>query len=286
LSSILFCVIGDRCFTGAVRRNARFQGNGLDLTSFVTSQLRYNRRVMAIDLQRLAQFDTPTISNTIEVFEVRPRSAGYMDARIRACFPEMPPMVGYASTATMRCAEPRAAGDVYGSLDEQVARFAELPGSAVVVFEDLDDPPVGATFGEIMCTTYKSFGAAGLITSGPARDLDQVRRLGFPVFSNAAVCSHGYSHIVDLHGTVRVGGLTIRAGDLIHADANGVCSIPAAIAGQIADAAAEFVAAEAIVLDYLKSGKPDVKAFSEARKAMMDAIAALSRRVRSKAGAA
>ncbi|HXK04472.1 MAG TPA: RraA family protein [Verrucomicrobiae bacterium] len=240
---------------------------------------------MSIDLQRLAQFDTPTISNAIEVFNVRPRSAGYMDARIRACFPEMPPMVGYASTATMRCAEPPAAGDVYGSLDQQVARFAELPGPAIVVFEDLDDPPVAATFGEIMCTTYQSFGAAGLITSGAARDLDQVRRLGFPAFSNGAICSHGSSHIVDLHCTVRVGGLTIRAGDLIHADANGVCAIPASIAAQVADIAEEFVAAEAIVLNYLKSGPPDVKAFGEARKAMMDAIAALSRRVRAQAGA-
>jgi hypothetical protein len=31
---------------------------------------------MPVDLKRLAQFDTPTISNTIEVFEVRPRTAG------------------------------------------------------------------------------------------------------------------------------------------------------------------------------------------------------------------
>jgi regulator of RNase E activity RraA len=236
-----------------------------------------------IDLARLTQFDTPTISNTIELFEVRPRSAGYMDGRIRACFPEMGAIAGYAATATMRCAEPKRQGDVYGSLDEQVGRFAELPGTPIVVFQDLDDPPLAATFGEIMCTTYKSFGAAGLITSGAARDLDQVRRLGFPAFSNGAICSHGYSHIVDLHGTVRVGGVTIRAGDLLHADANGVTTIPMEIADQIADVAAEFVAAEAIVLDYLKQGAPDVKRFSEARRGMMDALAALGRRVRSRA---
>ena len=237
---------------------------------------------MALDLKALAKFDTPTICNTIELFEVRPRSAGYMDNRIRACFPEMPPAVGYASTATMRCALPKQSGDVYGSLDEQVARFAELPGPAIVVYQDLDDPPVAATFGEIMCTTYQAFGAVGLITSGAARDLDQVRRIGFPAFSNGVICSHGYSHIVDLHRAVRVGGLTVHAGDLIHADTNGVATIPIGIANEVADAAAEYVQAEAIVLDYLKGGDANPKQFAQARQGMMDALSALGKRVRAK----
>jgi 4-hydroxy-4-methyl-2-oxoglutarate aldolase len=236
-----------------------------------------------LDLHRLTQFDTPTIANAIELFEVRPRSAGYMDGRIRACFPEMPPIAGYAATASMRCAEPRQEGDVYGTLDEQVARFGELPGTPIVVFQDLDDPPMAATFGEIMCTTYKSFGAAGLITSGAARDIDQVRRIGFSAFSNGVICSHGFSHIVDLHKAVRVGGLTVHPGDLLHADTNGVVNIPLAIADQVADVAAELVTAESMVLDYFKQGRPDVKRFSEARKAMMDALGAISKSIRSKA---
>ena len=236
---------------------------------------------MRVDLKLLAQYDTPTICNTIELFEVRPRNTGYMDGRIRACFPEMRPMVGYAATATMRCAFPRREGDVYGSLEAQAARFAELAGPAVVVFQDLDDPAVAATFGEIMCTTYQAFGAAGLITSGAARDLDQVRRLGFPAFSNGAICSHGYSHIVDIHTAVRVGGITIHPGDLIHGDCNGVTTIPLEIAQDVAEAAAEFVAAESIVLDYLKCDRPEVAAFQGARQAMMARIAALGKRVRS-----
>ena len=237
-----------------------------------------------IDLKLLAQYDTPTICNTIELYEIRPRTEGYMDGRIRACFPEMPPMVGYAATATMRCALPKREGDVYGSLDEQVARFAELPGPPVVVYQDLDDPAVAATFGEIMCTTYQSFGAVGLVTSGAARDLDQVRRLGFPAFSNGAICSHGYSHIVDLHRTVRVGGVTIQAGDLIHADCNGVATIPLEIASEVGQVAAELVGAESLVLDYFKTGKREVGGFAEARKAMMEELGRISRRVRTRKG--
>jgi regulator of RNase E activity RraA len=238
---------------------------------------------MPIDLKLLARYDTPTISNTIELFEVRPRNQGYMDGRIRACFPEMAAIAGYAATATMRCETPPRGSGVYGSLDQQVARFGELPGTPIVVFQDLDDPPVAATFGEIMCSTYQAFGAAGIVTSGPARDLDQVRRLGFPAFSNGAICSHGYSHIVELHPAVRVGGLSIHAGDLIHADANGVTTVPLEIASEIPEVAAEFAAAEAVVLDYLRRGAPEVAGFAEARSEMVAQIAALGKRVRGRA---
>ncbi len=235
----------------------------------------------ASDLKLLSQYRHATISNVIELFEIRPRSAGYMDARIRSCFPEMPPIVGFASTATMRTAHPPAGGEVYSSLDEQVARFAELPGPAIVVFQDLDDPPVAATFGEIMCASYQCFGALGIITSGPARDLDQVRRLGFAAFSDGVVSSHSYSHITSIHQTVRVGGMEVRPGDLLHADANGVCSIPIEIASQVAEAAAEFVTAESVVIDFARTGNRDAKAYSEARGETVRLIAALGQRLRS-----
>ena len=47
------------------------------------------------DLRLLAQYDTPTICNVIELLDARPRTAGYMDGRIQACFPKMPPMVSH-----------------------------------------------------------------------------------------------------------------------------------------------------------------------------------------------
>src|SRR5713226_4594618 len=233
-------------------------------------------QLSAADLALLRQYDTPTICNVIELFEIQPRTADYMDSRIRACFPEMPPIVGYAATATIRGAFPKTQGPVYGSLDEQVARFSEIPGPPIVVFQDLDDPAVAATFGEIMCSTYQAFGAAGLITSGAARDLDQVRRLGFSAFSNGVICSHGYSHIVAVHTPVRVGGDAVHPGDLLHADANGVTTIPHAIGSEVAHLAAEYVAAENVILDYVKSGAKDVKKFSEARQECMRQLADLT----------
>ena len=88
--------------------------------------------ITAETLGKLAQFDTPTICNVIELFEVRPHTAGFMDQRVRANFPELPPMVGFASTAAFRSGAPPRQGDAYASLVEQVKGFADLPGPAVV----------------------------------------------------------------------------------------------------------------------------------------------------------
>jgi len=218
-------------------------------------------------LEKLAAVDTPTISNVIELFDLRPRHVGYMDGRIRAYFPEMPPMVGFACTAAFRSAEPPTGSDIYGSLDRQLEQLAELPGPGVVVFQDLDDPPVGATFGEVMCSAYRAFGSVGLITSGAGRDLEQVRPLGYPVFTGGTICSHGWSHLLHLGQPVRVGGLMVHQGDLLHGDANGVTSIPLAIAAAVADAAPEFIAAERIVIDYAQSPGPKTReSFAAARK--------------------
>src|SRR5579872_6004753 len=196
----------------------------------------------AADLDLLRRYDTPTVCNVIELFYVRPRTEGYLDARIRACYPKLPPMVGYASTATFRSASPARSGNVYSGLAEQVASFAELPGPAVVVFQDLDNPPASATFGEIMCTTYRSFGAVGLITSGAGRDLDQVEAINFPCFTSGTICAHGYCYVPSINVPVHVGGVTIHPGMLLQGDRNGVTTIPLEVASEVAHACADYAA--------------------------------------------
>jgi 4-hydroxy-4-methyl-2-oxoglutarate aldolase len=75
---------------------------------------------------------------------------------------------------------------------------------------------------------------------------------------------------------VQVGGVTIHPGDLLHGDRNGVTIIPLEIASEVAHACAEFMAAEAVIMNYLKSARVDIKGFVAARndcKAMTDALA-------------
>jgi regulator of RNase E activity RraA len=231
-------------------------------------------------LDQLAQFDTPTICNVIELFDVRPRNQGYMDHRIRCNFPDLPPMVGFAVTAAFRADAPPAGGDAYGSIQAQLEQFAQAPHSPVVVFQDLDDPPVAAVFGEVMCSTYRAFGSVGLVTNGAGRDLEQVYALRYPAFTGSTICSHAYCHMLHLGLPVRVGGLMVNQGDLLHGDANGVTNIPAEIAAEAAAVAGEFVAAEEIVLDYVKGPEEKNAArYSELRRELQAAVAKLRQRI-------
>jgi regulator of RNase E activity RraA len=231
-------------------------------------------------LDRLRQYDTPTICNVIELFDVRPRNEGYLDQHIRAVYPKLPPMVGFASTATFRSAAPPTDAKGYGGLNEQVEAFAQKGGPIVVVIQDLDEPIAAACFGEIMCTTYKSYGAVGLVTNGTGRDIDQVAALQFPCFTSGTMCAHGYCHLPQLDVPVRIGGVRILPGDLLHGDCNGVTTIPLAIAAAVADACAEYMAAEGVVLDYLKSGKLDARGYAAARRECQARLDALAQKVK------
>lgn len=233
-------------------------------------------------LAALRKFDTPTICNVMELFDAIPRTAGYMDGRILPCFPHLPPMVGYAVTATFRAGAPPRGGDVYAGLDKQVRLLTERPGPKVVIFQDLDDPAVAATFGEVMASTYKAFGCVGLVTSGAGRDLDQVQPLELPCFTNGTICSHGYSTIVELDVPVRVGGVWVNPGDLLHGDRNGIAVVPHELAAGIAEGCQPFADAESVVLNYLKAGNATPDGFTKARIECTNRIKELAGRLKSR----
>lgn len=230
-------------------------------------------------LDKLRTFDTPTICNLVELFEVRPRHMGYMDGRIVAAFAHMGPIVGYAATATFRSASPPRSGDTYSGLDAQVEQFGELSGPPIVVFQDVDSPAAAATFGEVMCSVYKGFGAVGLITSGAGRDLDQVEAINFPVWTNGTISAHGYNHTPQVHVPVHVGGMMLYPDDLLHADRNGVTTIPHDIAAEMADIGDAFIAAENVILEAVRDGSPTLDKLRAAQKEAGAAMAKLRAQV-------
>ena len=110
--------------------------------------------------------------------------------------------------------------------------------------------------------------------------MEQVRALGFPVFTGGTICSHGYSQWLHVGLPVRVGGLIVETGNLLHADANGVTNIPLEIASEIVDVAPEYIAAEELVIGYNKApGEKNIAELVDRAVACKAAIAEIQRRV-------
>lgn len=204
-------------------------------------------------LATLRTYSTPTLANAVEIFNVRPRTAGFMTSEIRCLFPELGPMVGYAFTATCRATVPPP--PEAGALRFAMWRaLEEVPPPRVVVIQDLDTPPgIGAYWGEVQSSIHRALGCVGAVTNGSVRDLDEVRALGFHFFAAHVAVSHAYVHLVDFGKPVEVGGLTVRPGDLLHGDQHGVLSIPLEIAERLEDGVAQVERVEREIISYCQS---------------------------------
>lgn len=229
-------------------------------------------------LALLAKADSPTVANVIELFDAQPRVAGYSNGALKAVYPDLPPAVGYAVTATFRSAYPAVDRDAYGGMPQLIEQAQSIPAPRIVVFQDLDEPAASATYGEVMATTFQTFGFVGLITSGAARDIEQVRALSFPCWASSTIVSHGYNHILAGNIPVNVGGLSVQPGDLIHADANGIVNIPRRIAAAVAELCAPYMEAENIVLGYLRGPNPTIDGYKQATARLRDEMAKLRAR--------
>ena len=202
------------------------------------------------ELAALRRYDAPTIANGIETFDVRPWTEGFMTPSIRCVFPEIGVMAGYAVTGKIRAAQ-KGTGSYsrHGWWDAILA----VPHPRVIVLEDLDDPPVGAFWGEVQSNIHKALGCIGAVTNGGVRDLTEVRAAGFHYFAASIMVSHAYVHLLEFGGTVTVGGVTVKTGDLIHADQHGVQIVPPETARELPAACEKIIEKERKVIAFSQS---------------------------------
>ena len=181
----------------------------------------------------LASVDTPTICNAIEAFKQRDDSEGFMGARVRCLTPELGVMAGYAVTATcdsMTPGQPRRR-EPFMALWETLAA---APKPAVLVFQDVSPAATHSVhLGDVMATIGARLGAVGLVTDGAVRDVEGIRPLRFHLFALGVAPSHGTFNVLDVGVPVTVDGVRIAPGDLVHADSNGVTTVPIEIADRV-----------------------------------------------------
>ena len=160
-------------------------------------------------------------------------------------------MVGYAVTANITA---RERSEKALPPWEMWAEMEKVPKPWIVVIEDLDYPsPVGSYWGEVNGSIYKGLGCLGVVTNGGVRDLEEVRATAFQFFASCVLVSHAYVHLVEVGVPVRVGGLNVGPGDLLHGDKHGVISIPLEIARDIPQAAQKIEGFERRIIDAARS---------------------------------
>lgn len=199
------------------------------------------------DLQRLQEWDTPTICNGLEFVVPERRAIGFTVEPMVAADRALKPIVGLARVGTIRAKEPPR-GPVADRLDwyDYVAA-ADLP--TVVVLQDLDDRPgYGAFWGEVHSTVHKALGALGCVTNGSFRDCDMLAP-GFQILGGRIGPSHAHVHLVDFGRPVNVFGMNAAHDDVVHADFHGAVVIPAEAVRALPDAIALSARREKVILD-------------------------------------
>ncbi|CAN5148165.1 RraA family protein [soil metagenome] len=214
-------------------------------------------------LEALGRYDTPTICNAMELVAPERRLIGYTTRPLVCPFPDLPPIVGYARTVTIRSV--LASGLTAAEQSARRIAYYEYVGSGVgpriSVIQDIDGADVGygAFWGEVQSAVHKALGCLGVVTDGSIRDIPQWAA-GFQALAGSIGPSHAYVHADNFGGEVRVAGMTVRSGDLIHADRHGAVVIPTDVAARLPDAAELCGRRETPILEIARS--PD---FSLAR---------------------
>jgi regulator of RNase E activity RraA len=214
-------------------------------------------------IEYLKSVDTPTLTNAIEQFKVRPNRDGFTPLQIRCLFPELGRMCGYAVTAQVET--------VTESGPFELERFVDLyklversPKPAVIVLQEIGGhPDYAAHCGEVMATFFTRLGAVGLLSDCGVRDLPEVRSLGFQYFARGSVASHANYRIVRAGVPVQILGMPVSPGDVIHADENGAITIPAGLEDRLGDAVETIRRRERKVMEFVRGGDFNLDRFTE-----------------------
>lgn len=216
-------------------------------------------------LTLLHNVDTPTVCNAIEVAQGKRGFNGFTRGTMLASDPKGV-MVGYAVTAQIAALAPPSEdpATIRARRMAYYKAMAEGPKPSVAVVEDLDYPHcIGAYWGEVNTTIHKGFGMSGALTNGVMRDLGDMAP-GFPVVAGSIGPSHGFVHVRSVNQPVRVMGMDVRPGDLIHADRHGAVVIPPEVVPQLGAAIAKMQSTERLILDPARSAGFDFAAFEAA----------------------
>jgi len=172
-------------------------------------------------------------------------------------------VAGYARTIS-REATPQ--NMVQGDLDSQLGMGTQhvidscQPDDVIVVAAR--GYQSSAVWGDNMATRAGSLGVKGVVTDGAVRDLDEMDDLGMTVFAAGTVARQAMKRMITtaIDQPVVLGGVTVRSGDVVVGDGDGVVILPRPLAAAIVTEAERIQAVETEMHGFLKSGNALVAA--------------------------
>ena len=195
-------------------------------------------------IKKLIEFDTPTVANGLEKLHIQDPTVGYTGPDVHALTPELGVRLGVAVTARMDTTtagvdQPASLFKAWIRLMHEAAHaFGPEPMPVFAVIESVGPRPRHTvTIGDGMATVMKLAGAVAFLTNGAIRDLEGVRDVPLACWGAGLSPMHGQLRWLDVGSPVVIDGMTVRSGDLIHADINGAIVIPASVADQVYDQA-------------------------------------------------
>ena len=214
----------------------------------------------------LRSIDTPTVCNLLEIVAPERRGAGYTTTHLHCPFPDLPPMVGFAKTVTMRARDKVGGASYMQKRMDYLDYVAAAPQPGIAVIEDLDQPAgYGAFWGEVQTNVHKALGCLGTITNGSVRDIPQVAK-GFQMLAGSIGPSHAYVHVVDFGVPVTIHGMAVESGDLIHADCHGAVVVPVETIGALPAALDSLLKQEARIISAARAPGATVETIKAAFK--------------------
>lgn len=178
-------------------------------------------------LKLLAQTDTPTICNAIELAQGKRGFNAFTRGTMVPMHNSSQVAMGFARTAKIAAEAPTTLSDA----DNKALRMAyyeymsEAGSPSICVIEDLDDVPVGAFWGEVNTTVHRGFGISGTLTNGVIRDIGMCPE-DYQVIGGSIGPSHRFVHVREIGTTVNIFGMSVKEGDFVHADRHGAVVVP------------------------------------------------------------